>query len=44
MSIAELKSKLIAQINATDDANLMNKIKEMMDFYDTVSVNEPIST
>jgi len=44
MNTAELKSKLIAQINATNDPILLNKIKELIDSYDSFLVNEPTST
>jgi len=45
MSIAELKLELIAQIIATNDNALLNRIKEIINSYESnLLVNEPIST
>jgi len=45
MNLAELKLELIAQIIATDDVALLNKIKEIIDSYESNSVvNEPVAT
>ena len=45
MNTAELKSKLIAQIMATDDDILLNKIKETINFYESdLLLSEPAST
>jgi hypothetical protein len=45
MNTAELKSKLIAQIMATENTILLNKIKETINFYESdLLVSEPIST
>ena len=45
MSIAELKLELIAKIIATNDAILLDRIKEIMYSYESnLSVNEPTST
>ena len=42
MNIAELKLEIIARIIATDDVVLLNKIKEIIDSFDSDSlVNEP---
>ncbi|TRX25499.1 hypothetical protein FNW25_08635 [Flavobacterium franklandianum] len=45
MNIAELKLEIIAQIIATDDTALLNKIQEIInDFESNSLVNEPAST
>jgi len=45
MSTAELKLELIAQIIATNDNALLDKIKEIINSYESNSlVNEPTST
>jgi hypothetical protein len=45
MNIAALKLEIIAKIIATDDVELLNKIQEMISFYQTnTMVNEPTST
>jgi len=45
MNIAELKLEIIAKIIATDDVNLLNKIQEIINDYETNSlVNEPTTT
>lgn len=45
MNIAELKLQLIAQIIATSDSVLLDKIKEVINSYQSNSlVNEPTST
>jgi hypothetical protein len=45
MNIAELKLKIIAKIIATDDVALLNKIKEIINDYESNSlVNEPTTT
>ncbi|MBA4317014.1 MAG: hypothetical protein C0412_01300 [Flavobacterium sp.] len=45
MSIAELKLEIIAQIIATNDVALLNKIQEIINVYESNSVvNEPVST
>lgn len=42
MNIAELKLEIIAQIIATDDVALLNKIQEIINDYESNSlVNEP---
>lgn len=42
MNIAELKLEIIAQIIATDDVNLLNRIQEIINDYESNSfVNEP---
>jgi len=42
MNIAELKLEIIAKIIATDDVDLLNKIQEIINDYETNSlVNEP---
>lgn len=43
MNIAELKLELIAKIIATNDRILLNRIKEILDSYETNdAINEPI--
>jgi predicted transcriptional regulator len=45
MNTAELKSELIAQIMATNDSILLDRIKEIIEAYESNSlVNEPTST
>lgn len=45
MNLAELKLELIAQIIATDDVALLNKIQEIINDYESNSVvNEPVTT
>lgn len=45
MNIAELKLEIIAQIIATNDVVLLDRIKEIMDSYEPNSlVSEPSST
>jgi hypothetical protein len=45
LNIAELKLKLIAQIIATNDTALLDRIKEIMNSYESDSVvNEPSLT
>ena len=45
MNIAELKLEIIAQIIATDDTALLNKIQEIInDFESNSLVNEPAAT
>jgi len=45
MNIAELKLELIAKIIATNDSVLLDKIKEIINAYESNSlVNEPTST
>ena len=45
MNIAELKLEIIAKIIATDDVILLNKIKEIVESYESSSlINEPTST
>jgi len=45
MNIAELKLEIIAKIIATDDVVLLNKIKEIIESYESSSlINEPTST
>jgi len=45
MNIAELKLEIIAKIIATDDVVLLNKIKEIIECYESSSlINEPTST
>lgn len=42
MNIGDLKLEIIAKIIATDDVALLNKIKEIIDSYQSnLSVNEP---
>lgn len=45
MNIAELKLEIIAKIIATDDVDLLNKIQEIINDYESNSVvNEPMAT
>ena len=45
MNIAELKLEIIAKIIAIDDVALLNKIKEIINDYESNSVvNEPVTT
>lgn len=45
MNIAELKLEIIAQIIATNDVALLNKIQEIINDYESNSVvNEPVAT
>ena len=45
MNIDKLKLEIIAKIIATNDVELLNKIQEMISFYQTNTVvNEPPST
>ncbi len=45
MNLAELKLELIAQIIATNDVALLNKIQEIINNYESNSVvNEPVAT
>jgi hypothetical protein len=45
MNIAKLKLEIIAQIIATNDVALLNKIQEIINDYESNSVvNEPVAT
>ena len=45
MNIAELKLEIIAKIIATDDTELLSRIKEIIESYESNSlVNDPTST
>ena len=45
MNLAELKLEIIAKIIAIDDVALLNKIKEIINDYESNSVvNEPVTT
>ena len=45
MNVAELKLEIIAKIIATDDTELLSRIKEIIESYESNSlVNDPTST